>query len=252
MPSWGGHPLLGGHGLHLMEARSSRSLWLSQSPTTPTDTGSGQQVLRSGGQKRVHWYRVNWRQSWWWVSQWRYPAHRGAGRGLCGRGHGHIGHRQGHPQCRSLTGSLVRYIGAPTLFADSEAEATVFHRVILSNQFKTPTMSSWGQLTAAFGGILMPEATSWTCVAHWVKLDPGRSTVVNPAKEGIPGAGGGTTIREHTRRALFSRSLRTEASNGASKRVTYHLTPRVSVRACGKSLHVGSLSDPNMMYSSLQ
>ena len=49
MPSWGGHLLLGGSGSRLMEARSSRSLWLSQSPTTPTNTGSGQQVLRSGG-----------------------------------------------------------------------------------------------------------------------------------------------------------------------------------------------------------
>ena len=51
-------------------------------------------------------------------------------------------------------------------------------------------MSSWGQLTAASGGILMPEVTSWMCEAHWVKLAPSRSTVVNRAKEGIPGAGG--------------------------------------------------------------
>ena len=98
----------------------------------------------------------------------------------------------------------------------------------------------------------MPEATSCMCVAHWVKLDPGRSTVVNPAKDCVPGAGGGTANRELTHRALFSRSLRTEASNGASKRVTYHLAPRVSAKACGKSRHIGSLSDPNMMYFSLQ
>ena len=98
----------------------------------------------------------------------------------------------------------------------------------------------------------MPEAMSWTCVAHWVKLDPGRSTVINPAKDCVPGAGGGTANRELTRRVLFSQSLRTEASNGASKRVTYRLTPQVSAKACGKSCHVGSLSDPNMMYSSLQ
>ena len=58
--------------------------------------------------------------------------------------------------------------------------------------------------------------------------------------------------REPARRALFSWSLSTEASNGASKRVTYHLAPRVSDRACGKSRHVGSLLDPNLMYSSLQ
>ena len=98
----------------------------------------------------------------------------------------------------------------------------------------------------------MPEVTSWMCVAHWVKLDPGRLTIVNPAKDCVPGAGGGMANRELTHRALFLWSLRTEASNGASKRVTYHLTPRVSVKACGKSLHMGSLSDPNMMYSSLQ
>ena len=64
-------------------------------------------------------------------------------------------------------------------------------------------MSSWEQLTATSGGILMPEVMSWTCVAHWVKLDLGRLTVVNPAKEGVPGAGGGTAIRELAHRALF-------------------------------------------------
>ena len=59
--------------------------------------------------------------------------------------------------------------------------------------------------------------------------------------------------REPAHRALFLQSLSTEASNGASKRVTYRLTPQVSDRACEKSHHVGSLSDPNMMmYSSLQ
>ena len=50
----------------------------------------------------------------------------------------------------------------------------------------------------------MPEVTSWMCEAHWVKLGPGRLTIVNPAKEGVPGAGGGTAIREHAHRALFS------------------------------------------------
>ena len=58
--------------------------------------------------------------------------------------------------------------------------------------------------------------------------------------------------REPAHRALFSWSLSTEALNGASKRLMYHLAPQVSDRACGKSRHVGSLSDPNMMYSSLQ
>ena len=98
----------------------------------------------------------------------------------------------------------------------------------------------------------MLEVTSCTCMAHWVKLDPGRSTVIDPAKGYVPSAGGGTANREPACRALFSWSLSTEASNGASKRVTYCLAPQVSARACGKSRHVGSLSDPNMMYSSLQ
>ena len=98
----------------------------------------------------------------------------------------------------------------------------------------------------------MLEVTSCTCVAHCVKLDPGRSTVLNPAKDCVPSAGGGTANRELTCMVLFSWSLRTEASNGASKRVTYRLAPQVSAKACGKSHHVGSLSDPNMMYSSLQ
>ena len=98
----------------------------------------------------------------------------------------------------------------------------------------------------------MLEVTSCTCVAHWVKLDPSRSTVINPAKDCVPSVGGGTANRELIHRVLFSRSLRTEASNGASKRVTYRLAPRVSAKACGKFHHVGSLSDPIMMYSSLQ
>ena len=98
----------------------------------------------------------------------------------------------------------------------------------------------------------MPEVTSCMCVAHCIKLVPSRLTVINPAKDCVPGAGGGMANRELTRMVLFSRSLKTEASNGASKRVTYRLTPRVSAKACGKSHHVGSLSDPSMMYSSLQ
>ena len=98
----------------------------------------------------------------------------------------------------------------------------------------------------------MPEVMSWMCMAHWVKLDPSRSTVLNPAMDCVSGAGGGTANRELTCRALFSWSLRTEALNGASKRVMYHLAPWVSAKACGKSHHVGSLSDPNMMYSSVQ
>ena len=89
-------------------------------------------------------------------------------------------------------------------------------------------------------------------VAHWVKLFPGRSTIVDPAKGCVPGAEGGTANREPARRALFSWSLSAEATNGALKRVMYRLAPRVSDRAYGKSRHVWSLSDPNMMYSSLQ
>ena len=48
LPSGGGRPLLWGHGPCLAEARSSGCAWLSLSPATPTDTSSGQQVLRSG------------------------------------------------------------------------------------------------------------------------------------------------------------------------------------------------------------
>ena len=98
----------------------------------------------------------------------------------------------------------------------------------------------------------MLEVTSCTRVAHWVKLFPSRSTVVDPAKGFDPGGGGGTANREPALRALFSWSVSTEASNRASKRVTYHLAPRVSDSAWGNSCHVGSLSDPNLMYSSLQ
>ena len=58
--------------------------------------------------------------------------------------------------------------------------------------------------------------------------------------------------REPAHRVLFSWSLSTEASNGVLKRVTYRLALRVSDGACGKSRHMGSLSDPNLMYSSLQ
>ena len=95
LPSGGGCPLLWGRGPHLAEARSSGCAWLTSSPAAPTDTSSGQQVLHSGGWKRVH--RFKWRQSWWWVPQWRYPGRRGAGCGLGVRGHGHVAHHQGHP-----------------------------------------------------------------------------------------------------------------------------------------------------------
>ena len=89
----------------------------------------------------------------------------------------------------------------------------------------------------------MPEATSCTRVAHWVKLFPSRSTVVDPAKGCVPSAGGGTANREPARRVLYSWSLSAEATDGALKRVTYRLTPRVSDRACGKSHQVGSQYD---------
>ena len=66
----------------------------------------------------------------------------------------------------------------------------------------------------------MPEVTSWMYEAHWVKLAPVRLTVVSPAKKGIPSGGAGMAIRELSRRALFSQSLRAEASNGALKSFT--------------------------------
>ena len=43
-------------------------------------------------------------------------------------------------------------------------------------------MSSLGQLAAALGGSLMPEAMSWMYEAHWVKLALDRSTIGSLAK----------------------------------------------------------------------
>ena len=113
-------------------------------------------------------------------------------------------------------GTLVHLHLLPT----SKQRQRYFKEVNISNLFKTSTMSFCRQLTATSGGILMLETMSWMCEAHWAKLVPVRSTVVSPAKEVIPGGGGGTAIRELAHRALFSWSLRTEASNGASKSVT--------------------------------
>ena len=95
LPSGGGCPLLWGCGPCLAEARSGGCAWLSLSPAAPTDTSSGQQVLRSGGRKHVHGCLFKWRQSWWWVPWWRNPGCRGASCGLGRRGHGCVAHRRG-------------------------------------------------------------------------------------------------------------------------------------------------------------
>ena len=93
---------------------------------------------------------------------------------------------------------------------------------------------------------------SCTHVAHWVRLDPGRSRAVNPTNEAAPGGGGGNAIRELACRAQFLLTLNAGAWNGASKSATYFWAPWLSVRAWGKFLQVGSVSDPSLMYSSLQ
>ena len=51
-------------------------------------------------------------------------------------------------------------------------------------------------------------------------------------------------VRELALMAWFSHPSNSEATNGASKRVTYRLAPCVSANACGKSLQVESWGTP--------
>ena len=125
-------------------------------------------------------------------------------------------------------------------------------RVMPSSRFSTPIISEAGHSTATGGGSLMWEVTSWTRSAHWARFWPAKSTKGAPGRGWCPGGGGGIAVREPTLRAWFSRPSNSEATNGASKRVMYHLTPCISANACGKSLQVESWGDPNLMYSSLQ
>ena len=113
-------------------------------------------------------------------------------------------------------------------------------------------MLGWGQLMATWGGILMPEATSWMHEAHCVKLTSVKSAIGKPGPGCTSGDGGGMAIRELALKARFSVSLRTEVPNEASKRQMYHLAPEVVARAKGNSVHIGSASDPSLMYSNLQ
>ena len=71
----------------------------------------------------------------------------------------------------------------------------------------------------------MWEATSWTLSAHWAKFWPVRSTKGAPGRGWDPGGGGGIAIREATLKAWLSHPSNSEATNGASKRVTYCLAP---------------------------
>ena len=89
-PSGGGHLLLWHSGPRLVDARGGGCLRLSLCPMAPTDTSSCQQVLCSGSQQRVHSLKL--RHPRWRVTRVSYPGHRGAGRGLGGRDHGHIAH----------------------------------------------------------------------------------------------------------------------------------------------------------------
>ena len=59
-------------------------------------------------------------------------------------------------------------------------------------------------------------------------------------------------VRELALMAWLSHPSNSEATNGASKRVMYRLTPCISANACGKSLQVESWGDPSLMYSNLQ
>ena len=99
--------------------------------------------------------------------------------------------------------------------------------VMPSSQSNTPTISEVGHSTATWGGNLMWEVTSWTRSAHWARLGPIRSAKGTPGRGWNPGGGGGgITIREPALKAWIScPPPNSEATNGASKRVTYHLTP---------------------------
>ena len=91
LPFGGRHPLSWCRGPCLADARRSGCSWLTSCPAASTNTSSCQQVLRGGDRKHVH--RFKWRHSRWRVTRGSYPGHRGAGRGLSGRGHGHVAHR---------------------------------------------------------------------------------------------------------------------------------------------------------------
>ena len=86
-------------------------------------------------------------------------------------------------------------------------------------------MSWLGQSMAAQGSLHIPEATSCTQEAHWVKLALRRLVPCSPSRGCTSGGGGGTAKRELALRALFSVSLRLESTNGDLKCVTYLLTP---------------------------
>ena len=90
MPSGGGRLLLWCSGSHLVHARGGGCSRLSLCPAAPADTSSCQQVLGSGSRQCVH--SLEWRHPRWQVTRVSYPGHRGAGRGLGGRDHGHVAH----------------------------------------------------------------------------------------------------------------------------------------------------------------
>ena len=79
----------------------------------------------------------------------------------------------------------------------------------------------------------MLEVTSWTQSAHWAKFWPVRSTKGAPGRGWDPGGGGGIAIREATVKAWLSHPSNSEATNGASKRVTYRLTPEYLLTPVG-------------------
>ena len=115
----------------------------------PTDTGSCQQVLRSGSRQCAHGLR--WRHPRWRVTRVSYPSCRGAGRGLSGRDHGCVAHCGWCPQGRCQTRSLMRDGRALTPLADS-------HNSVGSiAPGSVPPVSPAHQLCLTVGSSLLPQ-----------------------------------------------------------------------------------------------
>ena len=123
-----------------MEARGSGSPWPGRRHFRPLPTLAVANRLpvegAGGGSSTPDWLG----QSWWWVSQWRHPAPKGAGHGLSGGGHGCV---------------AVQY----------------FNEVIASNLSKTMTMSSWDTWLLPLGAascqrqrpvLARPTGSSWS------------------------------------------------------------------------------------------
>ena len=109
----------------LAETRGSEHSWLSPWLVAPADTGSCQQVLRSGSRQRVHGLVCG--HSRWQVTQGSHPSCRDTSHGLCGGDHGHVAHCGRCPQSRCWARSLVRDRRALTPLANSKTVSAVSH-----------------------------------------------------------------------------------------------------------------------------